>query len=41
MSDEDITKFLASNPKHASANKALTPEQVTAVISHIRGLEKK
>jgi hypothetical protein len=41
MSDEDIIKFLASNPKHASANKALTPEQVTAVISHIRGLEKK
>jgi len=41
MSDEDITKFLASNPKHASANKTLTPEQVTAVISHIRGLEKK
>jgi mono/diheme cytochrome c family protein len=41
MTDDDVTKFLSSNPKHAGVNKALTPEQVTAVISHIRGLQKK
>ena len=41
MSDEDMTKFLASNAKHAGVNKAMTPEQVTAVISHVRSLQKK
>jgi mono/diheme cytochrome c family protein len=41
MSDEDITKFLASNPKHAGVNKAMAPEQATAVISHLRSLQKK
>jgi mono/diheme cytochrome c family protein len=41
MSDEDMTKFLASNPKHAGVNKALTPDQVKAVISHVRTLSGK
>jgi mono/diheme cytochrome c family protein len=41
MSDADMTKFLSTNPKHAGVAKALTPDQVTAVISQIRELQKK
>jgi hypothetical protein len=36
-----MTKFLASNPKHAGVNKALTPDQVKAVVSHVRTLPSK
>jgi mono/diheme cytochrome c family protein len=41
MSDADMTKFLASNPKHAGVAKSLTPDQVTAILSHVRELQKK
>jgi mono/diheme cytochrome c family protein len=41
MSDEDMTKFLSTNPKHAGAAKSLTPDQVTAILSHVRVLQKK
>jgi hypothetical protein len=41
MSDADMTKFVSSNPKHAGVAKSLTPDQVTAIISHIRELQKK
>ncbi len=40
MSDEDMTKFLSTNPKHAGVAKALSPDQVKAVISHLRTLQK-
>ena len=40
MSDDDMTKFLSTNPKHAGVAKALTPDQVKAVISHLRTLQK-
>lgn len=40
-SDDDITKFLASNPKHAAVAKALNPDQTKAVIGFVRELQKK
>ena len=40
-SDDDITKFLASNAKHAGVAKALTPDQTKAVIGYVRDLQKK
>ncbi len=40
-SDEDITKFLASNPKHAGVAKALSADQTKAVIGYVRELQKK
>lgn len=39
--DEEITKFLASNPKHAGVAKALNEEQTKAVIGFVRELQKK
>lgn len=39
--DEEITKFLASNPKHAGVAKALNGEQTKAVIGFVRELQKK
>ena len=40
-SDEDITKFLGSNPKHAGVAKALNADQTKAVIEFVRSLQKK
>jgi len=40
-SDDDITKFLASNPKHAGVAKALSADQTKAVIEFVRSLQKK
>ena len=40
-SDDDIAKFLASNPKHAGVAKALNEEQTKAIIGAIRDLQKK
>ncbi len=40
-SDDDITKFLASNPKHAGVAKALDANQTKAVIGYVRELQKK
>lgn len=39
--DEEITKFLASNAKHAGVAKALNEEQTKAVIGFVRELQKK
>lgn len=39
--DEEITKFLASNPKHAGVAKALNEDQTKAVIGFVRELQKK
>jgi mono/diheme cytochrome c family protein len=39
-SADDITKFLASNPKHAGVAKALNPEQTKAVVDYVVGLNK-
>jgi len=40
-SDDDIVKFLGSNPKHAGVAKALTPDQTKAIIGCVRDLQKK
>ena len=40
-SDDDIAKFIASNPKHASVAKALDADATKAVIGYIRELQKK
>lgn len=40
-SDDDITKFLASNAKHAGVAKALNADQTKAVIGYVRELQKK
>ncbi len=39
--DEELTKVVETNPKHAAVAKALTPDQVKAVIAHVRDLQKK
>jgi len=41
MSDDDIAKVVNTNPKHAAVAKALNPDQVKAVVSYIRELQKK
>jgi mono/diheme cytochrome c family protein len=41
MSDADLTNVVTTNPKHAGVSKALTPDQVKAVVSYIRDLQKK
>ena len=41
MSDDEITKFLGSNPKHAGVSKALNADQTKAVIGYVRDLQKK
>src|SRR5579863_5823909 len=41
MSDTDLTNVVTTNPKHASVSKALTPDQVKAVVGYIRDLQKK
>jgi mono/diheme cytochrome c family protein len=39
-SDEDLTKFLGTNAKHAGVAKALSADQTKAVVSYIRDLNK-
>ncbi len=39
--DEELTKVVETNPKHAAVAKALTADQVKAVIAHVRDLQKK
>ena len=41
MSDDDISKAVTTNPKHAAVAKALTPDQVKAVVGYVRDLQKK
>jgi mono/diheme cytochrome c family protein len=40
MSDEDISKAITDKPKHAGMARSLTPDQVKAVVSYIRSLQK-
>ena len=40
-SDDDLTKAIQTNPKHAALAKALTPDQVKAIVGAIRDLQKK
>ncbi len=40
MSEEQITKFLSTNPKHAGVSKALNPEQTKAVVEHVESFNK-
>lgn len=40
LSDEDISKAITEKPKHAAVAKSLTPDQVKALLSHIRSLQK-
>lgn len=39
--DEEITKIITTNPKHAAVAKALNEEQVKAVVAAVRDLQKK
>lgn len=39
-SDEELTKFVQTNAKHAGAAKALNEEQLKAVINYVRELNK-
>ena len=40
-SDADLEKAVAEKPKHAGVAKSLTPDQVKALISYVRELQKK
>src|SRR5215472_14853546 len=40
MSDADLQKFVTTNPKHAGVAKALSADDVKAVISQVRTLQK-
>jgi mono/diheme cytochrome c family protein len=40
-SDADLEKAIMEKPKHAGVAKAITPDQVKAVVSYIRDLQKK
>ena len=40
-SDADITKTVQTNPKHAAVAKALSDDQLKAVVAAIRDLQKK
>ncbi len=40
MSDEDISKAVTEKAKHAGVARSLTPDQVKAVVSYIRSLQK-
>src|SRR5215470_2332374 len=39
-SDADLEKAVVEKPKHAGVAKALTPDQVKAVVAYIRTLQK-
>jgi hypothetical protein len=40
MSNEDISKAVTEKAKHAGVARSLTPDQVKAVVSYIRILQK-
>ena len=40
MSDEDISKAVTEKPKHPGVARSLNPDQVKAVVSYIRSLQK-
>jgi cytochrome c553 len=40
MSDSDMEKVVSTNPKHAAVAKSLNAEQVKAIVSHIRTMQK-
>jgi cytochrome c553 len=40
-SDADFTKAVQTNPKHAAVAKALSDDQLKAVVAAIRDLQKK
>jgi cytochrome c553 len=40
-SDDDLAKVIQTNPKHAAVAKALTADQVKALVATIRDLQKK
>jgi len=40
MSDADLEKAVTEKPKHAGVAKALTPDQVKAVVAYVRSLQK-
>jgi mono/diheme cytochrome c family protein len=40
-SDDDIAKVVQTNPKHAALAKALTADQVKAIVGAVRDLQKK
>jgi cytochrome c553 len=39
--DEELTKVVETNPKHAALAKALTADQVKAIVAAVRDLQKK
>ena len=41
LSDDDITKVVTTNAKHAAVAKVLNPDQTKAVVGYIRDLQKK
>ena len=40
MSDDDLAKAVTEKPKHAGVAKSLTPDQVKAVVTYVRSLQK-
>jgi len=41
MSDDDISKVVTTNAKHAAVAKSLSADQVKAIVAAIRDLQKK
>jgi cytochrome c553 len=41
MSDDDMSKVVTTNAKHAAVAKALNADQVKAVVGYVRDLQKK
>jgi cytochrome c553 len=41
QSDADLVKVVQTNPKHAALAKALTEDQIKAIVVAIRDLQKK
>jgi mono/diheme cytochrome c family protein len=41
LSDDDMSKVVTTNAKHAAVAKALNADQVKAVVGYVRGLQKK
>jgi mono/diheme cytochrome c family protein len=40
MSDADLAKAVTEKAKHPAPVKSLTPDQVKAVVSYVRSLQK-
>lgn len=40
LSEADLEKAITEKPKHAGIAKSLTPDQVKAIASHVRTLQK-